>query len=232
MKKILLVFLLFFYFANAQNLKVAAGAGYKKPLVKIIKLYEKQTNSKIDSFYGNLRQVSTQAKNMDLQLVIGDKNFLKTKSGVDFKKYITIGKGKAVLAYTKDIDSIEDLLSNKIKRIAIPAPQKAIYGIASMQILKNSKLLNKIKNKLLIVATVPQVSTYLITNEVDAGIINLTSALANKSKFKGYILIDDNLYSKIDIVAAITKNCNKKCKSFLQFLKSEKAKTIFKNYGL
>lgn len=230
MKKVLLALVLSIVATNASDFKIAAGAGYKKPIQKILKLY----NKKIDAFYGNMRQVSTQAKHTDLALVIGDKNFLQNKSNIDFIKYTSIGEGKAVLAYSKKtkINTLNEILSDKIKRVSMPHPKKAIYGIAAMQILHNSKISSNIDEKLFITATVPQVTTYLITNEIDAGFINLTSALANKSKLGGYIEIDKKLYSKIDIVAASTKNCKDECKEFLNFLQSKKAKEIFTQFGL
>ncbi|MGB6328857.1 MAG: molybdate ABC transporter substrate-binding protein, partial [Halarcobacter sp.] len=60
LKKILLVLVVFVISLNASNLKVAAGAGYKKSLLEVIKEYEKSGN-KIDAFFGNMKQVTTQA---------------------------------------------------------------------------------------------------------------------------------------------------------------------------
>ncbi|WP_196780027.1 molybdate ABC transporter substrate-binding protein [Malaciobacter molluscorum] len=230
MKKLLLILFLPIVIINASDFKIAAGAGYKKPIQEILKLY----NKNIDAFYGNMRQVSAQAKHTNLALIIGDKNFLQNKSNIDFIKYTTIGEGKAVLAYSKKIkiNNLNEILLDKIKRVSIPHPKKAIYGIAAMQILKNSKIFLDIKEKLFITATVPQVTTYLITNEIDVGIINLTSALANKNKLGGYIKIDNKLYSKIDIVAASTGSCKKECKDFLKFIQTKKAKDIFTKFGL
>lgn len=219
---------------HASELKIAAGAGYKKPVLKIVKEYEK-THGKVDAFFGNMKQVSAQAKNSDIALIIGDKNYLQNRSKINFEKYTTVGVGKAVLAYSKNttIKKLEDIKSNKISRVAMPQPKKAIYGIAGQEILNNAKLYKNIKEKLFVVATVPQVATYLVANEVDAGIINLTAALANKDRIGGYINIDQNLYSKIEIVAGSNKYCHTdECKKFLEFLNSKKAKDIFTKYGL
>ncbi len=181
-----------------------------------------------------MKQVTTQAKNSNISLIIGDKNFLENKSGITFNKFSIIGEGKAVLAFSKDknLKSLEEIKSENIKKITIPHPKKVIYGIATMQIFHNSNLFFDISQKLLVVATVPQVSTYLITNEVDAGIINLTSALANKHKLAGYFIIDKSLYEPIEIVAASTKTCDNSCYEFINFLQSANAKEILKKYGL
>ena len=47
-----------------------------------------------------------------------------------------------------------------------------------MKYLHNTGLWTPLQKKLLIVGTVPQVSTYLLSGEVDVGFINLTEAMA------------------------------------------------------
>jgi molybdate transport system substrate-binding protein len=234
MKKILIVIVALAVVAQAQALKLAAGAGYKKPLMDIITEYEK-SGKKIEPFFGNMRQVTTQAGQTDIALIVGDKNFLSKKSGLPFSDYILLGKGKVVVAYPKGktITSIEDLKKANIERISMPQPKKAIYGIAGLEFLQNSGLYSSVEKKLHIVATVPHSMTYVITGEVDAGIVNLTAALANQDKIGGYIEVDQQYYSPIDIVAGTLPACNDaKCKDFLEFLHSPTAINIFKKYGL
>jgi len=234
MKKILIALFALSSIAFASELKIAAGAGYKKPLMDIIKEYEK-SRSKIEPFFGNMRQVTTQAKQTDIALIVGDKNFLSKKSGLSFIDFTLLGKGKVVVAYPKgkSLGSIEMLRDGKIQEISMPQPKKAIYGIAGKEFLQKSGLYNKIANKLFVVATVPQSMTYVLTGEVDAGIVNLTAALANKDKIGGYIEVDQKFYSPIAIVAGKLSACkNEECEKFLDFLHSKTAHNIFKKYGL
>ncbi|XOB62289.1 molybdate ABC transporter substrate-binding protein [Campylobacterota bacterium DY0563] len=231
--RILILTLISTLFLNADDLKIAAGAGYKKVVLKVIKEYEKDGKN-IDGFFGNMRQVSTQVKQTDIALIIGDKNFLLNKSGLDIKEYSSVGEGKVVIAYPKGktLTSSKDLLKKEIKKIAMPQPKKAIYGIAGLEFLKNEELYKNVEDKLYVVATVPQSLTYVLTKEVDASIINLTAALENKDKIGGYIEVDPNSYSPIEIIAAKTSSCKKECEEFLEFLQTPKAKEIFKAYGL
>lgn len=46
------------------------------------------------------------------------------------------------------------------------------------------------------------------TNEVDAGILNLTEALNAGEKIGGYIEIPQNLYTPIEIVAGSLDTCS------------------------
>lgn len=232
--RVSLLFALLLLTLQAQDLKIAAGAGYKKVVLKVIEAYEKHGGA-VDGFFGNMRQVSAQAKQSDIALIIGDKNFLLNKSGLTIVKHDKVGEGKVVIVYPKEgqaITSAKSLLDDNIEKIAMPQPKKAIYGIAGEAFLKHEELYEKLKDKLYIVATVPQVMTYIIANEVDAGILNLTSALENKDKIGGYIEVNPKSYAPIEIIAAQLQGCDKQCQSFVKFLQQNEAKAIFKSFGL
>lgn len=233
-KKTVLIFLSFGLFLHANELKIAVAAGYKKPILTIIKEYKK-TGKDVEAFFGNMKQISTQAKQTDVALVIGDKNFLYQKSKLDIKGYQTLGVGKVVVAYSKKskLSTISELVNKDILKIAMPQPKKTIYGVAGEAFLKKANLYEKIKDKLLVVSTIPQVVTYIVANEVDAGIINLTAALANKDKIGGFIEVDHKDYSRIEIIAAKLIDCKTgECEAFLEFLQSPFSKAIFARYGL
>lgn len=237
MKKIL-VFLCVALLSHvcADDFKIAVGAGYKKPVVEVLKAYEASGYGKIDAMYGNMAQIFAHAKQMEISLVIADKKFLEKQKELNFVNYQNIGTGIAVIAYAKGVsfDSIEDLTKESIKSIAMPEAKKAIYGDAGMEFLNNAKLYARVKEKLLVVATVPQVSSYVATHEVDVGIMNLTAALDSIDKMGGYIKIPQTYYTPIEIVAGSLSTCeaDKACQAFVAFLKTPKAKEIFTKYGL
>lgn len=221
---------------QADEFKIAVGSGYKKAFLKVIKLYKKNYNSDMQVVFGNMAQISNQAKQTDISFVVGDKNYFVNKSGLDIKEFVELGQGKLILAYSKGIklDSYEDIASKSVKKLAMPHYKKTIYGKAGREFLKNSHLYNDVKNKLLMVSTAPQVATYLITNEIDAGFLNLSAYKANEKKLGGYIKIPQKLYTKISIIAGILPACdkNKECREFLKFLDSKDSKEIFHKFGL
>ncbi|MDM5271379.1 molybdate ABC transporter substrate-binding protein [Sulfurovum sp. zt1-1] len=231
-KKLLLMSALIF-FVHADELKIASAAGYKKPMMEVITAFEKRGH-KIEALFGNMQQVITQAKNGQIAIVIGDKAFLE-KSKLPIRNYQPIGKGKVVLAFSKQnvMNSIEDLTKEDIRKVAIPQPKKAIYGTAGEVFLRHTNLYDQIEHKLYVVAKVPQVVAYLVSGEVDAGIINLTAALANKEGLGGYIIVDEQSYSPIEITAASLDRCQgDSCKEFLKFMATTTAQEIFRKYGL
>ncbi|MDD4507128.1 MAG: molybdate ABC transporter substrate-binding protein [Sulfurospirillaceae bacterium] len=237
MKKIVIGVLALFMgtFLCADSLKIAVGAGYKKPVLEVLKAYE-ATHPKVDAMYGNMSQIFAYAKQEEVALVIGDKKFLEAQKEIRFVSYQDIGLGRAVIVYAKGmrLDDVLDISKESIQKIAMPEPKKAIYGDAAMEFLNNTKLYDKVKEKLIVVATVPQVATYVITHEVDMGILNLTAALDAGDKIGGFVEIPSHLYTKIEITAGSLDACSKEkaCGEFLTFLSSPKAKEIFTKYGL
>jgi molybdate transport system substrate-binding protein len=224
--------------AFADTLIFAAGAGYKRPLSEIVQAYEAAGNPKIDQIYGNMGQVLMQAKGSgNVAFIVGEENFLKKAAGELFATYHPVGEGVLVIAYGKKIalTKPEDLLKPEITRVAIPDEKHAIYGKAGKEFLQHTHMLDKIEKKLFVVATVPQVSAYLISGEVEAGFINLTDALYIKDKIGGYLTPDKSTYKPIKLVVGVLKGYEDKAdvKGFLNFLGTNpQVKEILKKSGL
>lgn len=219
------------------ELWIASGAGYKKPLLEISEKFNNKYGINVNPIFGNMQVVSTQVKQSgSVGILIGDKKFLQNKTlGLEYHQYTLLGIGRLVLAYPKKLEKrkLEDLLKIDIARISIPDPTKAIYGNAAMEFLKNINYYEKIKDKILISSTVPQVSSYLISGEIDAGFINLTDAIGIVNEIGGYIILDDN-YSQIEIVAGTVKGFenDEVTELFLNYLSGNECKEILKKYGL
>lgn len=232
MKKI--VFLMVFVSVSlvASDLRVAVVAGYKKPILKVVDLLPKKN---IELLFGNIKQVISYAKNSKVDVIIGDKEYLVSKSKLDISRYVSLGKGTLVLAYAKgkSIGAIDSLKDKNISKIAMTHPKKTTYGKATKEFLSTNDMYEDIKDKLYIVSTLPQVATYLVSKNIDFGFINKTLALALKDKIGGYIKIDQKYYTPVKIVAIKLKNSkHKEVDKFLNFLESKKAKKIFYDYGL
>ena len=67
---------------------------------------------------------------------------------------------------------------------------------------KKQNLEGKLKDKILAVAGVTQVVTYILSGEVDADFINQTELNAHKDEFGSFFLIDKVFYAPANIVAA------------------------------
>ena len=216
----------------ADQLIIAAGGGYKKPVSAVIENLKKEGMDVAGSF-ANLGQLVIQSHENKISFIVGDEAFLK-KTDLEIKAYERIGKGALVLVTPKG-KQIKDAGELKnLAKIAMPDAKKAIYGVRTTEFLKNSGLEADIGSKILPVAGVPQVVAYVINGEVDAGFINSTEAVARAGEFGSMIYIDEALYSPVFISAAKLPACegNEACAKCLDELKAPRSKEIFAKFGL
>lgn len=174
-----------------------------------------------------------QAKDGKTDVIVGDEDFLK-KSDLKIAEYVNLGSGTLVLVTKKGvkIEKFDELKA--LSKIAMPDATKTVYGKRANEFMQKANLSGELKDKILAVAGVPQVVTYVLNGEVDAGFINQTELNAYKDKFGSFILIDRALYAPANIVAAKLEECDKKadCVKFLDELKSERSKEIYTKFGI
>jgi len=237
MKKILLTLLLLITSMPAlasETLLIASVAGYKTVIETLAKSYSQQTGATVERIYGNMGQIVGQAQSSGkVDLMVGEESFLRA-SALPLADAAPLGKGRLVLAWPKGKSEPADLTDSNITRIAIPDATRAIYGKAAMEYLNNSGLHEALKDKLVVVGTVPQVFAYLSTGEVDAGFLNLTQAMAVTKQLGGFIEMDEKLYKPIAIacIRLQTSPNAAAAEDFARFLQTEEARTILTAHGL
>ncbi len=220
---------------QAETLRTASGAGYKKVVEQWARLYELQPGAdQVERVYGNMGQITAQInQGGGICLAIGDKSYLSTH-GLPIVSYAHIGRGRPVLATRKGltVKALADLAKPDFERISAPDFKKAIYGRAARQILEQEQY-RAIKKKVMQVGTVPRSGTYAISGEVDAAFINLSFALANQDKF-GSVLELTTGFKPIEIVAGILDGCenNPEVVRFLDLLKSDPMRAYLVAAGL
>lgn len=223
--------------AFAQNLLIAAGAGYKRPVSELCAAFQKQSGIGVEQIYGNMGNIVAQSKQGgEIAVIFGDHGFLAGVDGLDFASFLPLGSGRLVVAWPTGgkLLAPAELADTRFARIAMPNPKAAIYGIAASEFLERSKLAAALQDRLQVVATVPQVSAYLISGDVDAGFINLTEALAIAPKIGGYREIDAALYTPIRIVGGVLRARAERAEvqALGRFLDSDEARAILKRNGL
>lgn len=123
--------------------------------------------------------------------------------------------------------------NGKVKQFAYPDPKAAIYGRAARQYLDNLGTNAVTKDKILEIASVPQVTSYVVKGEIDAGFVNRTAARANKEKIGGSEEVTKG-YAPIHMIVAVVKGHegDRDVQHFLTFLQSEQAKKILMKHGI
>ena len=92
---------------------------------------------------------------------------------------------------------------------------------------------NALTPKLLGVSGVPQVMSYVLQGEVDAGFVNWQAAQKNRAKLGGVMAINEG-YEPIEMVAAVVAGAEKDAdvRKFLGCLASPKGKKVLEKAGV
>jgi len=222
--------------ASADEATLAAGAGFRRPLADVATAYEKASGNRILQIYGHMGQVIAQARESgQIALVCGDQSVLKDAKGVTFERFARLGLGKLVVAYRKGVTlaKAEDITAEGVKRVGTPDQANAIYGKAGQQFMERTKLTEKIAPKLVKVSTVPQVTSYVISGEVDAGFINATDAIGAGTNIGGFVEVKPHLYDPVEVsCGAVAGKASKAADGFMSFLATPQAREILVRYGL
>lgn len=220
----------------AETLRLAAGAGYKRLVDEACTLFTQKTGIEVERVYGNMGQIVPQVREGgNFDFILGDKSHLES-TDLRFSGELILGQGRlvAVVAKGVTVSGLQELTATQVHRIAIADAKKAIYGHAAAEYLTKTGVWDQIQPKLLVVGTVPQVSAYVLSGEVDVGFINLTDALAIADKVGLVLPVDEHLYSPILIVAKRLPSTPHPgaADAFAAFLKEEGARALLKKYGL
>lgn len=219
----------------ADALLVAAGAGYRKPVMELLEDFSKSSGMRTEASFGNMRQVETQARqNPDIALMIGDRAFLEPMGLAE--RFQPLGRGRLVLVTARGqaIASLADLREPRFRRIALPDRAKAVYGNAAATCLARLGLAQPLAGRLVEVATVPQVSAYVATGEVDAGFLNRTEALALQGRAGAAIDAPQDCYDPIELSVGVLKGRagGAAARAFLDYLASPAARQVLERHGM
>lgn len=222
--------------ALASDVVVASGAGYRRVLGALKTAYTAETGRTLDTVFGNMGRVAALAQQSGhVDVIIGAEAFLKDM-GLTFSATRELGRGQLVLAFPRGVTDtgVEALDDPVAQRIAIPDGNKAIFGKAALEFLISSKRFPAIADRLVEVATVPQVFSYLVTGEVDMGFMNLAHALNVADKLGGYVVVNQNGYRPVPILAGVPEDCPhpEDAADFIRFLGTPGARAILVRNGL
>lgn len=130
--------------------------------------------------------------------------------------------------FSKGIKAVEGL-----KALAIALPDTAPYGKASIEALKNAEIFKSVEKNIIFTKSIGEALSSAIA-AADAGFIAASAMYDPKmSKYKqgaSFILVDPSLYTPIDQGVVLLKD-SPAARAFYEFIRSEKAKEIFRKFG-
>ncbi len=229
-------------FAGEINIAVAANVSYAMEELKaeFAKISPKTT---VQVTLGSSGKLTAQIKNGAPYGLFMAAN-MKFPEALYEEKIATtapIVYAQGALAYlsTKSLDfskGIALVTEESIGKIAVANPKTAPYGTAAIEAMKNGKVYEQVKDKFVFAESISQTVAYA-TTAADVGFIAKSSLYSSKmSMYKegvNWASVDPKLYTPIKqgIVLLSAAGDNAEYKAFYDFILSDKAKTIFKNYG-
>lgn len=219
---------------------VTTGAGYVPVVKKVVEACQKTTQQPIrESYGGNIGQMLVQVSSgSGVNVVITDKTTLeRMKTPVKFSRMQTLGTTPLMLIWKKGLvlNSPQELAADEFKRIAHPDARAAVCGRAGVEWInaQSQSFRDAVKPKLMQVSGVPQVASYVLSGEVDAGFVNYQAAMKNKEKLGGVLAIQTG-YSPIEMIAAVVEGQEKDSDvaAFLKCLQSPEARKVLDKAGI
>ncbi|WP_234262718.1 MULTISPECIES: molybdate ABC transporter substrate-binding protein [Hydrogenophaga] len=235
--------------SDSATLLLMAGAGYRRPLEALCQAFTQETGIAVERSYGNLQQVFAQARASGrVDVLVGDADFIRKAEGLNLSQRLPLGQGVMALAWRRDLPGQPEPSGSAGARawlevaglsVAMPHPQQAIYGLAAQQWLQAQGLWEGLQPRLKIVGTVPQVSAYLTSGQVDLGFVNLTEALGAQAQLGGFLPLPagEGSYRPIEIVAAMPApgahpQTQAARERWTRFLSAPKAQELLRRAGL
>ena len=244
MKRILISFaiLIATFSLSAQKVNIAAAANLRYALEEIKTAYVKQhPKAKVNITFGASGMLVQQIMNgamFDFFMAADNEFPVKLKEkGLTTGVMSTYAFGKlAIYSTTLDVDKIglKSLKDPSVKKIAIANPETAPYGERSVEFLKNKKLYEQLKTKIVLGENISQTAQFAFTGNAEIGFIALSLALAPEMAGKGnYYIVPQKLYKPIEQACILIKTpvLNTEAAKFRKFVLSPATKGIWEKFG-
>ncbi len=239
--KIVLLLLVGLTILSAGNIKIAVAANVSYAIEDLKREFNTlYPDIKVQVTLGSSGKLTAQIKNGAPYQLFMSANMKYPEFLYENKIAITKPKvyaqgGLALLSSKKrDFSKGINLLKAKeISKVAIANPKTAPYGKATLEVLKNAKIYNDIKPKIVYGESISQTLTFTL-RATDIGIVAksllFSPRMAQFKKGINWSELDSALYTPISQGIVMLQD-NKDVELFYKFILSQKAKKILKNFG-
>jgi molybdate transport system substrate-binding protein len=150
----------------------------------------------------------------------------------------TIFAGNIVVLITPQpsalkINNLSDLTKKEVTKIAVGNPKTVPVGRYADQVLRNLKLYDSVKEKLILAENVRQVLDYVARGEVDAGLVYATDAATRTRDLKRIGPVPERSHQPVIYpLAAIKGGKNENlAKAFIAWVTSPEGESILRRHG-
>jgi molybdate transport system substrate-binding protein len=227
---------------QANEVQVAVAANFIEPAQKIAVEFEKDTGHKALLLFGATGKFYAQIKNgapFEVLLAADAETpaRLEREGAAVSGSHFTYAIGTLVLWSAKAgmvDDQGEVLKKGSFNHIAIANPKLAPYGAAAMEVLTALKLLDAIQPKVVEAENIAQAYQFSATGNAELGFVAMSQVFKDGNLKEGSAwVIPSGLYHPIrqDAVLLEKGRDNPAAKSWLLYLKGDKARALIKSYG-
>lgn len=241
MKKLTLATLLLFTTALfGDSLTVFAASSTKLAMQDIVEEFSKRhPSAKIRATYSATGKAYAQFSNgfkYDI-FVAADSNYptkIYSDKNAITEPHIYAYGAVALIAQNSELikGGLESIKNENVKHLSIANPRLAPYGVAALEILKNSGLENVAKSKLVLGDNIAQSVQFVDSGAAEMGLVAF-SLIKSTKKESEYLLIDKKLYKPMKQAFVLTKYAKDKpiAGEFGDFLLGDFAQKSFQKYG-
>lgn len=223
------------------ELNVSAAASLKEVMADLETAY-KQIDDNVTLVVnygssGSLQQQIEQGAPCDLFISAGQKqmNALKDEELLldDTTKDLVENSLVLVAAKGVEINSFDDLKSDKVSHIAVGEPESVPAGKYADEVLTNTGIKDSISDKLVFAKDVKEVLAWVASGNADVGFVYLSDALSSDSVSIVENVEQVNDHSPITYPVSVIKVSTNvdEAKKFEDFLFTDEAQKIFEKYG-
>ncbi|SHO59344.1 molybdate ABC transporter substrate-binding protein [Vibrio quintilis] len=155
------------------------------------------------------------------------------KAGQAFNEF-TYAKGTLVLwSEHPDLQAKQVLSAGKYHHLAIANPKVAPYGVAAKETLEKMGMYQHVQDKLVMGKGLNPTYQFIVTGNAELGFVAKSQVYKNHYRTGSYWEVPRNYYSEIkqDAVTLPSGVHNQAVQAFLEYLQSDRAQAIIKNYG-
>jgi len=244
----ILIALAFFFVclsANAAEIHIAAASDLQNVLPEIAKLYEQQTGNKVLLTFGASGTLYAQIKNgapFDVFLS-ADSEYpwkLVEENLADRNSISNYAVGKLVLWFRSEFthqalqDGIKFLKNDQVHKVAMANPQVAPYGRVAKAALDCLGIYGSIQGKIVLGENISQTTQFVVSGNVDAALISMSSALDPKVTENGAsIELQENIpHTVLQTAVVLNKAAGKDMAvGFLHFLEGPQSRALLQSHG-
>lgn len=222
------------------TLNISAAASLQEAMAELeTKFKEIEPNVKLEvnlGASGALQQQIEEGAPCDVFISAGEKQMTALSDKdlllADTNKTLLTNDLVLVAAKGTKVKKLDELSTDDISKIAIGDPESVPAGKYAKEVLDNTKLYDKVEDKLVLAKDVKEVLAWVQQGNAEVGFVYLSDAQGADGVEVAYTTEADS-HSPINYPIAVLKSSEKqdKAKTFEDFLLSADGQTILEKYG-